>query len=111
MKTKILTAIIVSTLLYSCYTFEVELFGGTKWKYDGDVIKNEINATETVFDFISNDSLAIYENGKITDKLEYLFFVHKKTVLIDKYNLTFERIDDNLKVDVDSKSYTFKRIR
>lgn len=93
---------------FSCYKYEIPLFGYTKWEYKGDVIKNDINANSTIFDFITNDSVYIYENDKLTDKLDYSFSVINRMGSITKYNLQFERKNDNeMLVKHAEKSYIF----
>lgn len=108
MRTRIFFYLFTVMFFFSCYKYEVPLFGYTKWEYKGDVIKNDITANSTIFDFITNDSVYIYEDDKLTDKLNYSFSVINRRGSIVKHNLQFERRNDNeMKVDHSGESYFF----
>lgn len=113
---KLFTLISLVLILSSCYKVEIPLFGGTAWEYNGDVVINNVTASKTIFKFINNNVIEIYEDGKLLDETTYEFDLFTRKGYISKYKLTFHRTNEqdkksDMKVIYNTTDFLFKEIK
>lgn len=109
---KIYLPIFVAFILVSCYRVEIPLFGGTSWEFNGKVIESDINAKNTQFVFVSNDTLEIYEDDILSKKYFYDFNYFTRKGYVKEQNFYFERLSNSeMEVLLPKSKFIFDRIK